>query len=276
MPDWLYRLLEGEEKQHLKDAPFGILDVLRKVLVQDQDIETASLCHTAVSYVGKVRFGRKDEGNSFCGYHNIQMLMSYIDAADARSPENFAGVIPTILDIQDMIEKAWDQGFNESGRVQTGGIKGTRKHIGTPEAQALFSSLRISCKADRFQDIKGGAKAYEQLLDFVERYFSTSMATSHQMIYPKVRNTELPPIYLQRPRHSMTIVGIEKRKGGSRSLLVFDPAYNPSKDILRRLSLASATNGTEPSTSLIKPYQRVKKYLKRYHAFETLRLAAPS
>lgn len=175
-----------------------------------------------------------------------------------------------------MIEDAWDQGFNESGRVQTGGIRGTRKHIGTPEAQALFDSLKISCKADRFQDVKGGAKACEQLLDSVERYFSTSVTTAHQGIAPRVCNTGLPPIYLQRPRHSMTIVGIEKRKGGSRSLLVFDPAYSPSKTMLRRLSLVSATDSAEPSTSLIKPYRRGKKYLKRYHAFETMRLVVPS
>ena len=73
----------------------------------------------------------------------------------------------------------------------------------------------------------------------------------------------------------MTIVGIEKRKGGSRSLLVFDPAYNPSREMLKLLSLPSTTNGIEPSMSLIKPYRRGKKYLKRYHAFETLRFVAP-
>ena len=74
----------------------------------------------------------------------------------------------------------------------------------------------------------------------------------------------------------MTIVGIEKRKDGSRSLLVFDPAYNPSKEMLKILNLASATNGSKPQISLIKPYRRGKNYLKRYHTFETLRLGTPS
>lgn len=73
----------------------------------------------------------------------------------------------------------------------------------------------------------------------------------------------------------MTIVGLEKRKGGSRSLLVFDPAYSPSKEMLKFLEFASATSAIGSSMSLIKPYQRGKKYLKRYHAFETLRLEAP-
>ncbi|KAF5864975.1 hypothetical protein ETB97_005862 [Aspergillus alliaceus] len=45
--------------------------------------------------------------------------------------------------LQDMIENAWDMGFNSIGRIETGGIRGTRKYIGTPEAQALFLSLGI-------------------------------------------------------------------------------------------------------------------------------------
>ena len=78
----------------------------------------------------------------------------------------------------------------------------------------------------------------------------------------------------------MTIVGIEKRLSGSRSLLVFDPAYKPSKAMSKALDRNSTTTTTTraitPSTSLIKPYRRGKKYLKRYHAFETLHLVVPS
>ena len=140
MPDWLYRLLEDEEKYHLEHAPSGISDVLLKLLEQDPDVETACLCHPAVRYVGKVKVGGKDEGNEFCGYHNIQMLVSYVNAAEAPGSEKFAGVVPTIWETQGMIEEAWDQGFNESGRVQTGGIRGTRKHIGTPEVCASPSN----------------------------------------------------------------------------------------------------------------------------------------
>ncbi len=74
----------------------------------------------------------------------------------------------------------------------------------------------------------------------------------------------------------MTIIGIEKRKDGSRRLLVFDPAYSPSKKVLKFLDLTSTPKGIVPSMSWIKPYRRGKRYLKRYHAFETLRLVAPS
>ena len=140
MPDWLYRLLEDEEKQHIEDAPPRITDILRKLLEQDRDVETAYLCPSAVRYVGRIKVQGKDEGNSFCGYHNIQMLFSYIYAADAEGFRNLAGDVPSIWRIQDMIEEAWDQGFNESGRAQTGGIRGTRKHIGTPEVWPTFQT----------------------------------------------------------------------------------------------------------------------------------------
>ncbi len=137
MPDWLFRLLEDEEKQHLQNAPSGIIGILAKLLEQDADVEVAYLCHSAIRYVGKIKARSKDEGNSFCGYHNIQMLFSYIIAANPQSLESSDSGVPTILELQDMIEAAWDQGFNEVGRVQTGGIKGTRKHIGTPEVCAM-------------------------------------------------------------------------------------------------------------------------------------------
>ena len=143
MPDWLHRLLEDEEKQHLEDAPSQIISLLSNLLEQDPDVESAYFCHSAVRYIGKIKTKGKDEGNHFCGYHNIQMLVSYFLASREQGLEEFAGAIPTIAEIQDMIEEAWDQGFNESGRVQTGGIKGSRKHIGTPEVCAINHSLLL-------------------------------------------------------------------------------------------------------------------------------------
>ncbi|KAM0795982.1 peptidase family C78-domain-containing protein [Usnea florida] len=136
MPNWLHQLLEDGEKRHLEDAPSGIPDILGKLIEQDRDVETAYLCHSAVCYVGKIKVRGKSEGHHFCGYHNIQMLASYLRVVETQGLVKFASGIPTIREIQDLIEEAWDQGFNEVGRIQTGGIKGTRKHIGTPEVCA--------------------------------------------------------------------------------------------------------------------------------------------
>ena len=69
----------------------------------------------------------------FCGYRNIQMMASYIIGAQSQGFEHFRGKLPSIFEIQDYIESAWDLGINSQGRIETGGIRGTRKYIGTPD-----------------------------------------------------------------------------------------------------------------------------------------------
>jgi zinc finger-containing ubiquitin peptidase 1 len=71
------------------------------------------------------------------------MLSSYIIGARAQGAHVFKGHLPSIFDIQEYIEAAWDRGINAAGRTETGGVRGTRKYIGTPEAQAMFISLDI-------------------------------------------------------------------------------------------------------------------------------------
>ena len=61
------------------------------------------------------------------------MMSSYIIGAESQGYESFRGKIPTIFEIQDYIERAWDLGINSQGRIETGGIRGTRKYIGTPD-----------------------------------------------------------------------------------------------------------------------------------------------
>lgn len=64
------------------------------------------------------------------------MLLSYIQGAKAQGNEEFPGRTPGILNLQDLIERAWDKGINQIGRTQTGGIRDTRKYIGTPEVSS--------------------------------------------------------------------------------------------------------------------------------------------
>jgi hypothetical protein len=88
------------------------------------------------------------------------MLTSYIIGTRSQGYPHCDGHIPSIFNIQEFIEKAWDVGINPQGRVETGGVCGTRKYIGTPEvsfglglffswltsrqAQAMLISLDIS------------------------------------------------------------------------------------------------------------------------------------
>ena|SRR6266536_745473 len=71
------------------------------------------------------------------------MMSSYIIGVESQGHRRFEEKIPTIFQIQDYIEKAWDLGLNAQGRVETGGILGTRKYIGTPDVSETRSKQDI-------------------------------------------------------------------------------------------------------------------------------------
>ena len=80
----------------------------------------------------------------FCGYRNIQMMASYIIGTGSNGAKELSHRIPSIFQIQDLIEEAWDRGINAQGRIETGGIRGTRKYIGTPEVRRTCPRLLLS------------------------------------------------------------------------------------------------------------------------------------
>lgn len=103
----------------------GIVPLIATLLNDDNDVGEAWLCSPLVQHVFKM----KDEGG-FCGYRNAQMMLSYI--LNARSPgweevvkvmgsdaKNAELRIPSILQLQDMIERAWDMGYNSRCRIET-------------------------------------------------------------------------------------------------------------------------------------------------------------
>lgn len=65
------------------------------------------------------------------------MQISFIQGARSAGHQYFPGRVPSILQLQELIEDAWDKGINDTGRIETGGIRGTRKYIGTPEARVF-------------------------------------------------------------------------------------------------------------------------------------------
>lgn len=176
MPPSLRRLLEesGRVTMHNRIGRDGTLErvetvtneiggavpAVARLCEQDPTVERAVFCHAAVRHVFKLQ----REGG-FCGYRNIQMLISYVRGVEelisyVRGLEDsgrggdrggdrgggghhFDKGTPGVLALQDMIERAWDRGFNAVGRVETGGIRGTRKYIGTAEVSFLVSFGRI-------------------------------------------------------------------------------------------------------------------------------------
>ncbi|KAL9102938.1 MAG: hypothetical protein Q9163_001964 [Psora crenata] len=255
MPDWLRDMLEKGGKVtvtnrisrdgrlsrivSVANETQGIVPVLAQLCTQDNRISRAYLCHPDVTNVVKM----PKEGG-FCGYRNIQMMISCIQAAQLAGHEHFGRGIPSILRLQEMIEHAWDMGINPIGRAETGGIRGTRKYIGTPEADQ--------------------SHVYDGLLEAVEEYFLQSSPDLSR----KVCRTSLPPVYLQHRGHSLTIVGFERRKSGTCNLLVLDPMFKPSPGINRLLG--SHFRCAQPE-KLLNAYRRGGSYLKRYRSFEILK-----
>lgn len=256
MPDWLVAHL----KKYGQAVGRDVIPVIAQLLQQSPTTEYAYLCHPCTWHVSKLR----REGG-FCGYRNIQTVSSYIIGASFEGSHHFNGKLPSVFDIQDYVEAAWDKGINKQGRIETGGILGTRKYIGTPEAQAMFVSLGIACDAQGFKNKEQPGKAEAQMLASVERYFQQGIFNPEDT----VRCTTLPPIYFQHAGHSMTIVGIEKQRDGGVNLLVFDPMFRDSSVILERVGQKFTYKHPDHA---LKAYRRGNKYLRRYREFELLRL----
>ncbi|XWW96645.1 hypothetical protein V2A60_004622 [Cordyceps javanica] len=178
-------------------------------------------------------------------------------------PRVFPEGLPNIFQLQDQIEDAWDNGYNSRGREETGGIKGTRKFIGTQEAQALFSNLNINPR--RFQDSKE-RPAFEQVVDDIDSYFQRS-CPSIEEDGTKVHSTMLPPIYFQRPGHSSVIIGLEKTVQNERHLLIFDPGHR-YQDATHSLQAFSQRRKQDT----LEPYRLRFEKLRKYDTFELLYL----
>ncbi|KAJ5792179.1 uncharacterized protein N7503_008157 [Penicillium pulvis] len=276
MPSWLKKMLEkgGSSSKQTQITADGkltrrttvdnetdhLIPVISQLCEQDSSVQRAFLCSPKVRHVCKM----SREGG-FCGYRNIQMLVSYLKKSQSPGHEHFANGVPSILELQDKIELAWDMGFNSTGRTETGGIRGTRKFIGTPEAQALFMSLGIPCDASSLSE-SGNLRAYDSLYMDVATYFRSGCSLEDEK---RVYKTDLPPIYFQHQGHSMTIIGFEIRDNGSANLLVFDPMFKTSPAMHRLIGTSAQSNNPG---RLLKAYRRGTSYLQKYKMFELLKL----
>ncbi|KAL4787765.1 peptidase family C78-domain-containing protein [Aspergillus varians] len=279
MPSWLLRMLDrgnttiklnritsdGKLSKHViveNETP-NVIPVLARLCRQDESVQRAFLCSVHVHHISKM----PREGG-FCGYRNIQMLVSYMQGSRGPGSDHFRGALPTILQLQDMIEHAWDMGYNSVGRTETGGIKGTRKYIGTSEAQALFLSLGIQCEASSIGKAEN-MPSHTALLSHIAAYFKSAYPLDEA---EKVVLTNLPPIYFQHHGHSMTIVGFEIRDQGSANVLVFDPNFKTPSVI--KHGTKTKMKASEPAR-ILKGYRKGVNYLQKYQTFELLKLSVP-
>nr|POE85524.1 zinc finger with ufm1-specific peptidase domain protein [Quercus suber] len=239
----------------------NVIPCLAELLDNDKTVQTAHLCNAATAQICKL----PHEGPYFCGYRNLQMLLLALGRCCSSLPWEMSTELALIENklmiphLQSLIESAWSQGYNSHARIQTGGIKDTRKFIGTSEAEAVLLSLHVPCTGTAFH----GKRAWEELLDAVEQYFTIADSTVPSC---KVYQTDKLPIFMQRPLHSLTVVGIERTTNGKRQLLVFDPAWQPPKAISRESLRSTMWNGK----CVLRRYRKSERYLRKFQGFETL------
>ncbi|XP_059140870.1 uncharacterized protein LOC131928767 isoform X2 [Physella acuta] len=156
-----------------------------------------------------------------CGYRNFQMILSCLSRIPMYAGKIFTDgqiVIPSTPKIQQMIELAWQKGFDQEGSRQFNGkLTNTSKWIGATEIMATLSYLGVKCQLADFHAPSAPNGTHPLLFEWVNDYFTKNL---HQ---PKV------PLYLQHQGHSRTIIGIENERGITK-LLLFDPG-TPNKQM---------------------------------------------
>jgi len=188
------------------------------------------------------------------------MLCSYL-----KDIARDGSLLPNVIEIQTTIEQAWDNGICAYGRIESGGLRGTRKWIGTHDAVAYFTQIGVTTQASSFKEEDDGSPAVLSLLDFIEAYFLSG--ADEAKVKGTSHITKLAPVYFQRAGHSMTIVGLERREDGHRNLLVFDPSFGTSDSMNRMLDRRGQR--ALPQT-LLRPYRRSDESLSRWDEFEVM------
>jgi hypothetical protein len=184
-----------------------------------------------------------------CGYRNFQMICSYLLENSYFTKQLFGGIdsICTVPEIQTWMEKCWSAGFDREGRkIFNGKLTNTKGMLGTTDVAALFRYFGIRMNLVDFLSTpldKAIIEAQRQQLPFpkqiiyyepnnklfewVYQYFSEGNEKQSSLSITKKSRPFRPPLYLQHPGHSRTIVGVTKnKKSGEIYLIVFDPAYN--------------------------------------------------
>ncbi|CAC27073.1 hypothetical protein [Guillardia theta] len=156
-----------------------------------------------------------------CGYRNMQtMLSSYLNHDSSVRDQLFSSgiiTIPTLKELQRLIERAWTKGYDQIGGMQLDySLYDTNKWIGATEVVAMLRSCKVrACVADF--DFTSGHCDLNTMVRVVWEYFESRNLLSQD------DNIFIAPLYLQHQGHSRLILGVEKWANGDIKLLILDP-----------------------------------------------------
>lgn len=114
--------------------------------------------------------------------------------------------------------------------------------------------------------------AYKVLMDKLENYFAAGNDTAPDLPAPpapssRINKTLLPPVYLQQPGHSLTVVGLERHTNGRRYLVVLDPTFSTTR-AMRQFLDVGVRRVVRPNLDVIEFYRRGGSRLHSYDCFE--------
>ncbi|ORX79517.1 DUF1671-domain-containing protein [Basidiobolus meristosporus CBS 931.73] len=209
-----------------------LIDQLKTLIESSAEEEESVVyfCHPATKHIS---YDKRDTSWG-CGYHNLQMLLSCLLAME-EFDLNLKSM-PDVHQLQQLLEHAWEAGFDTEGAAQLGNhVVGTKTWIGATEVYCILSYLGVRCLVTDFYKYTGENNTHPAVLTWVENYFTSndsgSSSSSESGSRHRVVITKKPPLYLQHQGHSRTIVGIEKQANGARNLLLFDPGNRPPRNL---------------------------------------------
>mmetsp|Transcript_5439 Transcript_5439/g.16219 ORF Transcript_5439/g.16219 Transcript_5439/m.16219 type:complete len:226 (+) Transcript_5439:126-803(+) len=154
--------------------------------------------------------------------------------------------VPSLPELQGRIEEAWRQGFDLEGKQELGGaLLDETKWIGSAEVAALLRSLRIRAEVVEFSSGEDNADAgRDQLFTWIEEYYSARCNPKKSrglFNQPKCQacggrkgKVFIPPLFLQDPQHSRTVIGVDIYKCNESRIFVMDPNMSFAKDIRKK------------------------------------------
>lgn len=214
--------------------------------------------------------------NWSCGFRNLQMMLtallpllpgchSFFRRLHDSSIGGDAFAIPSVFQLQQLLERCWRDGFDVRGARHYGNqVVGRASKIGAVEVANAMAYAGVDATIVQFVKCR---ESRELLPGFCDAYFSKklgrerccscggdvlgtsngnrSRVMAQELLQMAISNAHKPqscpcpvlPLYLQWEGHSVTVVGVERNDFGLvKNLLVFDPMKVGSrvKDALKR------------------------------------------
>lgn len=196
---------------------FNLVNRIVTAMTADSRVDKFKICGDFAHFASDP----EDYGWS-CGYRNAQMLLSAIMSIPSLKEQlqiKLEGIyVPSILYLQQLMQQAWNAGWDPQGNMEhRGGIIGSKNWLGPVDLYSMLMNMGVECKIVCFVHDSDREGPHPELFLWAETYFSDS------------KKTYIPPLYLQHAGHSRTIAGTEIRKNQDRYYIIFDPSTKKEK-----------------------------------------------